>query len=117
MLPSKFHVNWPFSKGKNRKIDFKGGRQGFRIGINLAVFDVQITLILPTKFQVNWPFGSEEEAKNRFSIWPPLQPFWISDRNDLIYKSPRCFIASYKPTGLLVQEKKRRINFQDGRHK
>ena len=29
--------------------------------------------MLPTKFQVNWPFGSGEEAKNKFSRWPP----WI----------------------------------------
>ena len=24
------------------------------------------------KFQVNWPFDSGEEAKNRFSKWPPM---------------------------------------------
>ena len=34
----------------------------------------------------------------------------------LIYKSPRCFLASLESTGLLVQEKKRKIDFQDGRH-
>ena len=28
----------------------------------LAIFDLQVTLMLPTKFRVNWPFGSGEEA-------------------------------------------------------
>ena len=70
--------------------------------------------MLPTKFQVNWPFGSGEDAKNRFSRWPPLWPSWISDRNDfwylvcLIYKSPRCFLPSFKSTGLSLHEKKRK---------
>ena len=43
--------------------------------------------MLPTKFQVrvNWPFVSEEEAKNRFSRWPPQQLSWISDQNDFSY--------------------------------
>ena len=41
--------------------------------------------MLPTEFQVNWPFGSDEEAKNRFSKWPPQRPSWISDRNDFSY--------------------------------
>ena len=38
--------------------------------------------MLPTKFPVKWPFSSEEEAKNRFSQWPPS---WISDLNDFSY--------------------------------
>ena len=66
-----------------RKIDFQdgghGGHVGFPIGTILAIFDLQVTLMLPSKFGVNWPFGSGEEAKNRFSRW---RPFWISDRND-----------------------------------
>ena len=48
----------------------------------LAIFDLQVTLIVPSKFGVNWPFGSGEEAKNRFSRW---RPSWISDRNDFSY--------------------------------
>ena len=40
----------------------------------LAIFDLQVTLMLPTKFVVNWPFSSGEEAKNRFSRW---RPSWI----------------------------------------
>ena len=33
-----------------------------------------------------------------------------------MYKSPRCFLASLESIGLSVQEKKRKINFQDGGH-
>ena len=33
-----------------------------------------------------------------------------------IYKSPRCFLASLESIGLAVQEKKRKIDFQDGGH-
>ena len=42
------------------------------------------SLMLPTKFQVNWPFDSEE-AKNRFSRWPPWWQSWISYLNDFSY--------------------------------
>ena len=66
-----------------RKIDFQdGGHLGFPIGTILAIFDLQVTLMLPSKFGVNWPFDSGEEAKNRFSRW---WPSWISDRNDFSY--------------------------------
>ena len=41
--------------------------------------------MLPTKFKVSWPVESGEDAKNRFSRWPPLQPPWISDQNDFSY--------------------------------
>ena len=34
----------------------------------------------------------------------------------LIYKSPRCFLPSLESVGLSVQEKKRKIDFQDGCH-
>ena len=71
----------------------------------------------PSDGGVNWPFGSGEEAKNRFSRW---RPSWISDRHVFsfffIYKLPRCFLASLESTGLSVQEKKRKIDFQDGFH-
>ena len=74
------------------------------------------TLMLPTKFRVNWLLGLGEEAKNIFSRWQPC----IYDRHDfsyfLIYKSPQCFLPSFESTGLSVQEKKRKIDFQDGSH-
>ena len=31
-------------------------------------------------------------------------------------QSPKCFLPSFESTGLLVQEKKRKIDFQDGGH-
>ena len=92
MLPSKFEVNWPFGSGeafrqeKKQKIDFQdGGHLGFQIGMILAIFDLQVTPMFPSKFEVNWPFGSGEEAKNRFSRWPPWRPSWITDRHDFSY--------------------------------
>ena len=33
-----------------------------------------------------------------------------------IYKSPRCFLPRFESIGPLVQEKKRKIGFRDGRH-
>ena len=82
--------------------------------------------MLPSKFGVNWPFGSGEEAKNRFSRWLPWLPSWISDWNNFsyflsishpnAYKSTQCFLASLESTGLSVQEKKGKIDFQAGGH-
>ena len=69
MLPTKFGVNWPFGSGevakkkkkKKKKKKFQdgghGGHLGFPIGTILAIFDVQIILILPAKYRVNWPRG------------------------------------------------------------
>ena len=37
--------------------------------------------------------------------------FWLF----LIYKSPRCFLASFKSVGLLFQEKRKKKEFQNGR--
>ena len=58
---------------------------GFPIRTILAIYDLQVTRMVPTKFQVNWPFSSGEEAKNRFSRWPPWRPSWISNRNNFSY--------------------------------
>ena len=86
MLTTKSQVNWSFGSGEEEKIYFQdGGDLGFPIGTILAIFDLQVTLMLPTKFQVNWPLGSGEEVKNRFSSWPPRRPSWISDRTDFRY--------------------------------
>ena len=88
MLPRKFGVNWPFVQEK-RKIDFQdgghGGHLGFLIGTILAIFELQVTLMVPSKFGVNWPLGSGEETKNRFSRWQPWRPSWISNRHDFSY--------------------------------
>ena len=61
--------------------------------MNLAIFDLQVTLMLPIKFGVNWPFSSGEEAKNsageeakyRFSRSRPWWPSGISDRHNFSY--------------------------------
>ena len=70
---------------KKQNIDFQDGGHGdnlgFPIGTILAIIITssgqyyQVTLMLPTKIQVNWSFGSGEEAKNRFSRWPPWRDF------------------------------------------
>ena len=83
MFPSKFGVNWPFGSGEEAKIDFQdGGHLGFPTSTILAIFDLQVTLMIPSNVGVNWPFGSAEEAKNRFSRWLPWRPSWISKWHD-----------------------------------
>ena len=89
----------------------------FHIGTILAIFDLQVTPMLPSKFGVNWPLGSGEEGKNRFFKMAAILDF-LSARFYLflIYKSPQCFLACLQSIGLSVQEKKRKIDFQDGGH-
>ena len=64
---------------RRSELDFQdsshGGHPGFPIGTSLAIFDLQVTLMLPAKFQVKCHFGSGEEAKNRFSRWPQRNDF------------------------------------------
>ena len=48
----------------------------------LAIFDLQVILILSTQLRVNWPVGSGE-VQCRFSRRLLWRPFWISDQNDL----------------------------------
>ena len=89
ILPMNFKSIALSIQEKKFKIDFQdgghGGHLGFPISTILAIFDLQVTLMLPSKFGVNWPFGSEEEAKNRFSRWLPWRPPLISDRHDFSY--------------------------------
>ena len=89
----------------------------FHIGTILAIFDLQVTPMLPSKFGVNWPLGSGEEGKNRFFKMAAILDFLLARFYlFLIYKSPQCFLASLQSIGLSVQEKKRKIDFQDGGH-
>ena len=83
-------------------------------------FILPVPSMLPTHVRANWPFYSE--VRNRFSRWPPWPLPWISDWKDFIYlfiylfiifKSPLCFLPSFKPIGLSVQEKKGKTDFQD----
>ena len=99
-LPS-FESIGLYVQEKKWKTDFQAsghsGHLGFPIGTILAIFDLQVTLMLPTKFRVNWLFGLGEEAKNRFSRWPPWRLSWISDLHDFSYFwSTSHFDASYQ---------------------
>ena len=121
ILPMNFESIALLVQEKKFKTDFQDGcysrNLGFPISTIWAIFHLKVTPMLPTKFRVNWPFNSEEEGKNRFSRWPPS---WISDRNDFSYfyinKSSWCFLRIFKSTGPLVQENKRKKEFQDGCH-
>ena len=130
MLPTKFHVNWPFSSGEEAKKDFKddghnfkddghSSHLGFLIRTILAIFELQVTPMLPTKFQVNWPFGSGEEAKIIFSRWPPAL---ISNHKKFSYFWSTCTShpdASYQVSSQLAFQFWRRSEkqiFQHGRH-
>ena len=67
-----------FRRRSAAKIDFQDGRHGFLgfpIGTVLAIFDLQVTMILSSKFRVRWPFGSEDKVQNRLSGWPPCSHF------------------------------------------
>ena len=70
----------------------------------------------------------EKKRKNRFSRWPPCWPAWISIGT--IFASlnlqvnptpsrrapnPQIFLPRFESVGLSVQEKKRKIDFQDDR--
>ena len=115
ILPMNFESIALSVQEKKFKTDFQDGcNLGFPIAMTWAIFYLQGTPMLPTKFRVSWPFSSEE-GRNRFSRWPPS---WISDWNDFsyfyIYKSSQCFLPILKSTGPLVQENKRKKEFQDG---
>ena len=55
MLPTKFLVNWLLGLGEEaKKSDFQdghhGGHLGLLISMILAIFDLQVTLMLPITF-------------------------------------------------------------------
>ena len=50
MLPTKFQDNWPFGSEEVKNTLSKWHLEGRNI---LAIFDLQVTLILPTMFQVH----------------------------------------------------------------
>ena len=54
-----------------------------------------------------------------FSRWRPQRPFWFNDIETILaifYLQVSLFRLSYKSVGLSVQEKKRKIDFQDDDH-
>ena len=113
MLPTKF-----FESVRLLVQEMKQKNKIFKMSIILAFksewfscFDLLVTSILPVKFQDYLTFVSGREAKNRFSRWRPWRLSWISHQNNFyifIYKSPRCFLPSFKSIGLLFKEKKRK---------
>ena len=66
MLPTKFQVNWLLGLEEGKK-DFQdghhGGHLGFPISMILAIFDIQVTLMLPPKFGANWLSAQEKKRK------------------------------------------------------
>ena len=117
-VPS-FKSNGLLVQEKKSKVDLQesshGSHLGFPIETFLAIFNLQVTLMLPTKVQVSWPFGSGEEAKRRFSRWRPRQPSWISEWKDFSYFwSTSHLYASYQVSSQLALQLK--IDFQDGHH-
>ena len=82
---------------------------------DFTIFYLQVTTMLPTKFQVNWPFRFRRRSKMAAVV--AILYFWLEQVLPfLIYKSLGCFLPSFKPIGLLVQEKKWKIDFQDCGH-
>ena len=86
---SSNQLAFQFRRRSKKKKDFQDGSHdghlGFLIKMILAIFDLQVTLMLPNKFLVNWPFISREEAKNRFSRWRLLWPSQITNQKDFSY--------------------------------
>ena len=63
MLPTKGQVSWPFGPGEANKIFYDGrhvGHLGFPTGTILAIFDLQVTLMLRTSFESIGPGVYEE---------------------------------------------------------
>ena len=116
MLSNKFGVNWLLVQEKKWKLYFHGGHLGFPIGTILAVLDLQVIPMLPIKFRINWLLGFGEEVKNRFLRWPPWRPSLIPDWNDFSYFWSSSHLPSFQSIGLSVQEKKRKLDFQDDGH-
>ena len=70
--------------------------------MTLAIFGLQVTPMLPTKSQANWHVCSGQEAKHMSSRWSPQH--LLNILAIFIYKSPRCFLPSFKSIGLSIQE-------------
>ena len=68
--------------------------------------------MLPIKFQDNQSFVSGEKVKKKIF---KMAVIWIFHRNNFSYffnyKSPQCFLPSFKSIGLSVQERKQNRRF------
>ena len=127
MLPPKFQVNWPLVSAKEEKNRFSRWQPSWITDHNdfnyffstrhpdasYQVFALQDTLMLPT-----FLFRRRSESDFQDSSHSSHLGFLIETILTIfIYKSPRCFLPSFKSIGLLVQEKKQKIDFQDGHHR
>ena len=87
---------------KTRKIAFQAGvhdgNLGYPIGKTLAIFNLQVTVMLSIKFQVNWLLVKEGKRKRNFQDGGHGDHigFSIGTILTLIYKSPKCFLPSFK---------------------
>ena len=74
--------------------EFQDGRHGNHLeylnGMILAILNLCVTVMLPIKFQLNPTFGLGGDVVWRISRWPPWQPSWISERNNLINPESLC---------------------------
>ena len=114
MLPTKFHVYWPFVSGEEVKNRFSRWRPchhlGILIGAILAIFDLQVTLRLSTKFQVNglpvqekkWKIDFQDGLHGSHLGFPIRTVLAIFD----LQVTQWFFQPSFKSVGLSVQEKK-----------
>ena len=106
--------------GKYNKHNQDGNHLGFPIRMILATVDLQVTSILPMNFE-SIALSVQEKTKSiqvfEMAAISAICDF-LSQRFELffIYKSPRCYLPSFKSIGLSVQKKKGKINFQYSRH-
>ena len=110
-FPSFGSIGLSFQE-KKIKIDFQNGSYGghleFMIQTILAIFELQVTLILPIKFQFSWAFGSGE-AQNRFSTGPHGSHLRFSIR--------MIFVIFFYLQVFLVLSAKFRVNWPFGSEK
>ena len=67
---------------KKWKIDFQfgfhGGHLGFLIGTVLAIFDLQVTLMLPTELQIYWPLIKKKRITDfQDGGYAAILDFWL----------------------------------------
>ena len=123
MLPTKFRVNWPFGSGEEAKNRFSRWWPWQPSWVSNR-----------TNFSYFWPsshpnalyqvssqlaFRFRRKAKNRFQDGghddhPGFPIGKILAIFDL--QVARCFLPSFESIGLSLQEKKQKIDFQDGSH-
>ena len=88
MLPTWFKVNKPFGSGEevNKSSAKRGIIRPWQVkrcstktgsGMILAIFDLQVTLMLPTWFKVNKPFGSGEEVNKSSAKRGIIRPWQV----------------------------------------